>query len=178
MAIKIETNAEWMTDECKAEIQAALDAINGLAREYTVCYANDVYTLSLRAEKHFEEHGVPVADRMEARVLYRPKVWHKNFYSKSSSISTFIHLRREEDGWYFVGAERAKAGPKGRERFDVKISDAAAIGVARRALGPFCRDYDPMFGLSPALAKAALQPMAPDDMFAEPLYEADPDEVA
>jgi hypothetical protein len=109
MKIKIETECqpdaaggtiEWMTDSAKAAIDAALDQVNGTATAFTVHYANDVYHVALRAERHLKDHAVPESDRGGATVTYRPAGPYANAY-KNSAISTTVTLTRAGSGFWY-----------------------------------------------------------------------------
>jgi hypothetical protein len=149
MKIKIQTECqpdtaggtiEWMTESAKAAIQSALDEVNGTATTFTVRYANDVYHLALRAERHLKDHAVPESDRGGATVTYRPAGPYANAY-KNSAISTTVTLTRAGSGfWYLTDVKRTKVYPRNAERFLVTITDRAASALVRRALKAFGRE--------------------------------------
>ena len=142
----------WMTDTVKAAIQAALDEINGRATSFTVCHANKVYELSRSAEAYLNDREIPVADRGGATLAYRPAGPSANSY-KHGAVSTEITLRRRSGSapiWYLGAVERGVVYPKNTERFNVTISDSAALKAVKRTLAAFGRDVVPREILAPA----------------------------
>lgn len=149
MKIKVETECqpdttggtiEWMTTSAAAAIQSALDGVNGTATAFTVHYANDVYHLALRAERHLKDHAVPEPDRAGATATFRKAGPYANAY-KNSSISTTVTLTRAGSGfWYLTDVKRTKVYPRNSERFIVTITDRAAEALVRRALKAFGRE--------------------------------------
>jgi hypothetical protein len=145
MKIKIETEKKpgaggeitWLTASSRAAIQAALNAVNGRAEAFTVCRANRVYELSLRAEDYLEDNVVPERDRAGATVTFRPR---GPAYNKYSGISTTVTLSRTASGWYLTDVTRAKVYPRAAERFIVTISDRTAANLVKRTLKAFGRE--------------------------------------
>jgi hypothetical protein len=146
MKIKIETEKQpgsgdqitWLTDCAKAEIQAALDAVNGKATAFTVRYANDIYHLVLRAENHLNDNIVPVTDWAGATVTFRPAGPAAAAYD-NAAISTTITVSRTATGWYLTDVQRDKVYPRSAQRFVVTITDRAAANLVRRTLKAFGR---------------------------------------
>ncbi|MEA2649497.1 MAG: hypothetical protein QOG61_1932 [Candidatus Binataceae bacterium] len=103
MKIKIETEKKpgtgaeitWLTASAKAANQAALDAVNGKAEAFTVCCANRVYELSLRAEDYLQDNVVPESDRAGATVTFRPAGPQAAAY-KNAAISTTVTLANRQ----------------------------------------------------------------------------------
>ncbi|HEX7883582.1 MAG TPA: hypothetical protein VF499_12690 [Afipia sp.] len=147
MKIKLETERKpdgagneimRLTDAARAAVQAALDEVNGKATSFTVCSANKIYDLSLRAESYLMERLVLENDRVGATLTFRPKGPYANAY-KSAAISTIVKLTRTGSGWILTGVERSRVYPCNPARFDVTITNRAANNLIRRTLKAFGR---------------------------------------
>jgi hypothetical protein len=147
MKIKIETEKKpgtggqitWLAASANAAIQAALDAVNGKAEAFTVCCANRVYELSLRAEDYLEDNNVSESDRAGATVTYRPAGPQAAAY-KNAAISTTVTLSRTASGWYLTDVKRTPTYPRAAQRFLVTITDRAAANLLKRTLKAFGRE--------------------------------------
>jgi hypothetical protein len=144
-SIKIVINDAGVNVGTLVDINNALDEVNGKASSFTITSAVKVVEIIKRAEVYLEKHNVPFTDRCGATVTYRPAGPSANAY-KNSAISTEITLRRAKNGtpiWYLDKIERVAVYPRNAERFHVRISDAAARNLVKRALAAFGRTEVP-----------------------------------
>jgi hypothetical protein len=149
MKIKIQTECqpataggaiEWLAESAAVAVQSALDEVNGTATSFTVRYANDVYNVALRAERHLKDHAVAESERAGATVTFRPRGPYAGAY-EYSGISTTVTLTRSGNGfWYLTDVKRTKVYPRAAERFLVTISDRAAARLIKRTLKAFGRE--------------------------------------
>ena len=117
-----------------APIEAALRAVNGRAKSFTITYACDIRAIADEAEKALETSGIPKAERAGARVAYRPAGPRASAY-KYAAASTVIELERSTSGiWYLTSVRDCVVYPRQDRTFSLTISEAQRDAVIKHAL--------------------------------------------
>jgi hypothetical protein len=124
-----------------AEIQTALDTVNGKATAFTVHAPGQVSNVAILANTTLRKAGVTEAESAGTIVTYRPAGPWANAY-KNSAISTLVTLKKTASGWNLIGVKRVDVYPRNTERFTLKATDKATLAAARRLLKSLGRDDD------------------------------------
>ncbi|MGJ8547522.1 MAG: hypothetical protein ACSHWZ_18900 [Sulfitobacter sp.] len=119
-----------------ADLAAVLRQVNGNARACTVC-PKGLIGLAQECEGLMDAKGVRVKNRPGAMVSYRPagKVSRSHF---GKSITTYVVIRRVQDGWRLVHAERDYCYLNQREFREITVRTAAYEDIIRHATQKFC----------------------------------------
>jgi hypothetical protein len=129
-----------------AEIEDALQKVNGRAKSFAITSAAIVVGVIKRAERYLTDYSIPSADRGGATVTYRPGGPSANSYGYSAT-STQIKLRRKAGSatvWYLEDVARTEVYPRKPEKFSVAIDDRAAGSLLKRTLAAFGRNALPV----------------------------------
>jgi len=132
-----------------AEIQTALDAVNGKASTFTINTPRQVSDVVFIANSTLRKAGVTEAESVGTIVTYRPSGPSANAY-KNSAISTMVTLKKTGSGWYLIGVERVTVWPRNPSRFTLKATDKATLAGARRLLNSLGRGNDFIVNALPA----------------------------
>jgi len=128
---QIELEKQCMEVRFKAELAAALGQVNVKARAWTIC-AEDLIDLAQESEDHLNTQGVRVKNRPGTEVEFRPagKVSRSQL---GMSITTRVVMRRVQDGWRLVYAERDHCYANQTEFKDIIVHPAAYDDMIRHA---------------------------------------------
>jgi len=119
-------------------VEAALRAVNGRAKSFTIKYASEIRTIADEAEKALETSGIHKAARSGARVTYRPAGPRASAY-KYAAASTAIELERSSSGiWYLMSVRDCVVYPRQDRIFTLTIDEAQRDAVIKHALSQYC----------------------------------------
>jgi hypothetical protein len=128
---QIELEKQCIEVRFVAELAAALSQANGKAWAWTIS-AEDLIDLAHESEDHLDTHGVRVKHRPGAKVEFRPagKVSRSQL---GMSITTRVVMRRVQDGWRLVYAERDHCFANQNEFKEITVKPAAYDDMIRHA---------------------------------------------
>lgn len=115
------------------EIHAALDAVNGKARTFTVQMSSEVRAFAQEAEAQLAM--LPKQQRVGARAVCRPEGPKAGY--KYPAKSTGLALERRATGWFLVNVTETTVYPKSRRVCDVTITREQADEIQRRSITDF-----------------------------------------
>ncbi len=121
------------------ELSAYLRQVNGLAVKYTLD-ENRVVAFAHELEELFAECGTHVRNRFGTEVIYRPAGKSvRTAYSTlvSANITTRVALRRVQDGWRLISADRDRCYVNQKEYKKIIIGHAANDNIIRAATARF-----------------------------------------
>lgn len=115
-----------------AKLQAALDAVNGKAKAFTLGVV-EVRQAAEEADYRLAASGVPKGERQGATVRYSPAGAESGAY-KWTSRSTRVFLLRGASSWYLTGCHAVEVYPRQKEVLSISLTpDAHAAHVARQS---------------------------------------------
>jgi hypothetical protein len=125
---------QTLTVAAKSQIQAALNAANGVERRpYTIAYANDIEALCWRAEEKARDAGARRDEMIGLTATNHPA-------SPANYPSTTVEITRRADGWYLtdVYAHTETYVIEGTLR--IRVSDETLAKVTLRLLEKLGRE--------------------------------------
>ena len=122
-----------LNNKINAPIDAALAAVNGKAREWTVIGACAVRDIADAAETELVNRGVKRRNLVGTVVTYRPSAPKKAAY-KYDVRSTQLELTRTTGGWFLTDVKTAYLSPCEKQFFRYSVSEAAHSDILVQAL--------------------------------------------
>ncbi len=119
--------------EEKAKVKAALFAVNGISRAFTVTSHDDIVAIVWNAEKLLKEKGVPKNLWAGTKVIFVPS-GPKSAAYRYSVITTKITLLRGTGGWFLVGVERVDSHRSRCENLTLNVSVAVRDAALAHAV--------------------------------------------
>lgn len=110
-----------LTQTNETEVAAKLANANGRACRNVATVA-DIFALPARAERLLSEIGLPASKWAGVSATWHPAGPAARAYKFKMNL-TEVTVRRKRDGWYFVGAQRVKADPRQREKFELSLDE-------------------------------------------------------
>jgi len=107
----------------RGKIEAALEAVNGRARSFTVESARQVEDYAKHLERELERRGVKKSERKGALGNCTPAGPTARAY-KYRAHSTTIYLERGASGWFLIGVERSSVAPTDKEAVNLYVTPA------------------------------------------------------
>jgi len=120
-------------NKINAPIDAALAAVNGKAREWTICRATAVRDIADFVETELVNRGVKRRNLPGTVVTYRPAAPKQAAY-KYDVKSTEIELTRTTGGWFLTDVKTVYLSPCKKECFEYSVPEAAHSDILVQAL--------------------------------------------
>jgi tRNA G26 N,N-dimethylase Trm1 len=122
-----------IVQENAAQIEAALEAVNGRARTHTFRHFVSIESLAQRAENDLEAFGVTKANRKGATFYATSGGYLPNRYD-NKAIQTAVTLERGSSHWYLVEIHREALYPRQNAKRHLTVTQEHADEACKRLL--------------------------------------------